>query len=303
MKEKRIKLIFCIVILIVIFFFMGKYMYENWQKVPFQKLKFNWTFLVIAYLSQVCTFILSGLIWKVNLSYIKENLGFIESLRVKALSCLPKYIPGKVWGMASQVWLTKKEGGIPEEKGGICIVLETVISILSGLLLAIIILPFVLKNNFSSNFYLLFALIPLFFIALYPPIFMKIANFGLRTFKRKIITYIPKYSQILKLLFLCIIFWISQCIGIFFLIKSFYPIDYSFFLPLCGIHPLSWLIGFMSFVTPGGLGVREGTLAYLLSFYMPTSMGIMTSLIIRIWATIVELVFFAIFARNIKKYI
>ena len=303
MRTKRVKLIFCIAILIIIFFFMGKYLYDNWQKVPFQKLNFNWIFLAIAYLSQACTFILSGLIWKVNLAYIGETLGFMKSLRVRALSCLPKYVPGKVWGMASQVWFTKKEGGITGEKGGICIVLETVISILSGLLLAIITLPFVLKDRFSSNFSPVFVFIPFFLIILYPPIFIKIANFGLKKLKRKSITYIPKYSQILKLLSLYIIFWISQCIGIFFLIKSFYPTNYYFLLPLCGIHPISCVIGFLSFVTPGGLGVREGVLAYFLGFYMPTSIGIMISIIVRIWATIGELIFFAIFAKSIKKYI
>jgi len=300
---KGIKLFLGVIILIVIFSFMGKYLFENWQQVPFQKLKFNYALLIASFLIYACCFILGGFIWKTSLSFVGENLSLIKSLRISAFSYMARYIPGKVWGIVGQVWFTKKEGNIPGEKSGVCIVVNTVISILSSLLLTFIIFPLILESKFSEKFYLLFILIPLFFIILYPPIFMRIVNFGLKKLKREEIKTVPKYTQILELLLLYIFGWILTCSGVYFLISSFYPMKSSFFIPLCGIYPGAWVIGFLSLVTPGGLGVREGVLSYFLSFYMPVSVGIIASIIIRIWATIGEFVFFAIFARGIKKYI
>ncbi|MDO9575304.1 MAG: lysylphosphatidylglycerol synthase transmembrane domain-containing protein [bacterium] len=300
---KRIKLFLGIVILIIIFSFMGKYLFENWQQVPFQELRFNYALLITSFLIYACCFILGGFIWKTSLSFVGENLSLIKSLRISAFSYMARYVPGKIWGIIGQVWFTKKEGNIPGEKSGVCIVVNTVISILSSLLLALIIFPLILESKFSEKFYLLFILIPLFFIILYPPIFMRIVNFGLRKLKREKIKTVPKYTQILELLLLYTFGWVLTSSGIYFLISSFYPIKSSFFIPLCGIYPGAWVIGFLSLVTPGGLGVREGVLSYFLSFYMPVSVGIITSIIVRIWTIIGEFAFFAIFARGIKKYI
>ncbi len=282
---------------------MGKCFYSNWQQVSFKNLRFNWLFIIISYFFYACILLLTSFAWKLALACVGEKIKFMQSLSITAFSFLLRYVPGKIWGMLGQVWLTKKEGGISEKKGGVCVILTTVISILSGLFLILIMFPFVSKNRFSSNLYFLFAIVPLFFVILYPPIFTKVINFGLKMFKKKGIEFAIGYNQILKLLSLYILLWITQCIGIYFLIGSFYSIKPSFFISLCGIYPAAWVIGFLSFITPAGLGVREGILSYLFSFYLPTSIGIMTSVIIRIWGLIGELIFFAIFARNIKRYI
>lgn len=121
--------------------------------------------------------------------------------------------------------------------------------------------------------------------------------------KKDAIIFIPRYSQILQLLILYIFFWIFQGIAIFFLIRSFYFIKSSFIIPLCGIFPTATVLGVLSFFTAGGLGVREGVLSYLFSFYMPASIGVIASIVIRIWEVIGELILFAIFARSIRKYI
>ena len=302
--RKKIKICLGLIILVICFFFLVKALFINWHQVDSQELTFNWLFLLISYVIWFLAFLLMGFLWKATIMYVGERLSFIQALRIISLSMLPKYMPGKVFGIVGQVWLTKKEGNVSGEKGGVCAILEIVISVLSGTLLSVIILPFVLKNKFSPNFYLMLVIIPVLFIILYPPLFMKIVNWGLRKLKREEIEFIPRYTQLLKLFVLNIIFWIAQCVAVYFLIRSFYsPISPSFFIPLCGIFPGAWVIGFLSFITPGGLGVREGALAYFFSFYMPTSIGIIVSIIIRIWATIGELAFFAVFARNIKKYI
>jgi hypothetical protein len=301
-QKKRISSFLGIIVLIIIFFFIAKSLHENWQKVPFERLKFNHWYLILSFCIWFGGFPFSGFVWKVNLQCIGEKITFIQSLRIMGLSFLPRYLPGKIWGIAGQAWITKKEGGIPGEKGGIAAVLGTTVNMLSGLLLFLIIFPFALKEKLPGNFYLLFTLIPL-FIIIHPSIFIRIVNYGLKKLKRKTIEVIPKYSQILKLLFLYALLWIIQCIGMFFVIRSFYLINLSFFIFLCGIYPAAWTIGFLSFITPGGLGVREGALAYFLSFYMPTSIGIIASFVIRIWATIGEVTLALILAKNIKKYI
>jgi uncharacterized membrane protein YbhN (UPF0104 family) len=51
----------------------------------------------------------------------------------------------------------------------------------------------------------------------------------------------------------------------------------------------SWLAGFLSFLTPGGLGVREGVLAALLATSLTASQGVVLAAVARLTWTIVEL--------------
>jgi glycosyltransferase 2 family protein len=301
--NKKIKLYIGIIILTACFFFIGKAFVTNLQNIDFRNLKFNFFFLLVSYIVWILAFLLEALIWKCTMSYIGEKLTFIKALKIISLSVLPKYIPGKVFGLASQVWLTKEEGDISGGKGSVGAILNMVISILGGAVLGCIILPFVLENKSSINIYFLWGFIPLLFIMLYPPIFIGMSNWLLKIFKRGKITFMPSYGQILQLLGFHISFWLLQSIAIFFLIRSFYLISPSFFIPLCGIFPSASVIGLVSFFTPGGLGVREGALSYLFSFFMPTGIGIIVAIIMRLWGTTGEIILFAIFAKNIKKYI
>lgn len=303
LKNKSLKTIIGSIIVIVCFFFILKFFFVNLHKVDFEKIKFDPLYLIIWLLIWAPVVLLNGLIWKISLNYIGEKLSFIKSLEVISLSFLPRYIPGKIWGMIGQVWLTKKSGGISEEKGTIGVALNTVMSILSGLFIFLFLMLFILKDFFPFKVYFLFFLIPFILIALHPKIFVKTINFTLKLLKRAPITFIPRYSQVLQFLILYILFWVSQGVAIFFLIRSFYPVSFSFVFPLCGIFPTASVIGVLSFFTAGGLGVREGVLSYLFSLYMPASIAVIASIIIRIGEVIGEIILFAFFARNLKKYI
>lgn len=46
---------------------------------------------------------------------------------------------------------------------------------------------------------------------------------------------------------------------------------------------LSWIIGFLSFLTPAGLGVREGALAFLLQPSFPLFAAAALALLSRVW--------------------
>src|SRR5439155_16228360 len=65
-------------------------------------------------------------------------------------------------------------------------------------------------------------------------------------------------------------------------------------LPICiGIYAIGWDIGFVSFITPSGLGFREGAIAGLLALSLPTLplvWGSILAIVSRFVSTIAELV-------------
>ncbi len=75
--------------------------------------------------------------------------------------------------------------------------------------------------------------------------------------------------------------------------------DMSFnsILTFSGFYAFSWVVGFLSFFAPGGLGVTEITLAYLLSFMMPLSLASSITILYRFLLTVAEFLIFSISLR------
>ncbi len=62
----------------------------------------------------------------------------------------------------------------------------------------------------------------------------------------------------------------------------------------------AYWIGYASFITPSGLGFREGALAFMLASFFPAPVAVALSLVTRLWSTAGEILG-ALLAVNIGK--
>ncbi len=84
--------------------------------------------------------------------------------------------------------------------------------------------------------------------------------------------------------------WISLGIAFFLFVKSIYPIHITQFPIIMSIFAFAWSIGFMTLITPGGLGVREGILSLLLTSCLPPATATLIALLSRIWVICIEII-------------
>jgi uncharacterized membrane protein YbhN (UPF0104 family) len=52
-----------------------------------------------------------------------------------------------------------------------------------------------------------------------------------------------------------------------------------------GVFLISYVIGWVIFIVPGGLGIREGTLAFLLAVAVSSAISTVVALAARVWLT------------------
>ena len=81
--------------------------------------------------------------------------------------------------------------------------------------------------------------------------------------------------------------WIIFGVGLYFLIISL-GIDISIYKAI-GVDILSWIVGYLSLLTPSGVGIREATMIILLSPYMTVAIATVVSLLARLMFIIGEL--------------
>ena len=300
MKSKLFKL----AIIGVILFFFVLYLHQNWQQVRAHRWTFNYFYLLISLGLLGIYFSLLVFAWRFLLSRLTVPFGFRKTFQVWFYSQAGKYLPGGFWGIVGRLYLCE-QAGIKRTVAATSVFFETILLVLSGLLVS----TSLLFSNFSfkifQSYLVYLLLIPLVFLLINPTIIQKSSKFLLRRFRESTVEVSLNYRDMFCVLFIYLMAWFVYGLGNFFVVKSVTSFSIQYLPALIGIFSLSWVVGFVSFLTPGGLGAREATLSALLSIYMPISVAIIVSLLARLCWTIVELsgiiIFSPVSLRRLEK--
>jgi len=265
--------------------------WDNWNQVKDASFTFEVFPLILSTLIFAFSYFIQ--IWAWYLITLKLKIGISPSETVKSwfYSQLGKYLPGKVWLLLSRFYFYESKG---KSKKAISIALyfETVTIIGAACLIFLAALIFH-NEKWPISPWLqsvwLFPLLLLGFVSLHPRVLQKILSWVLIRFKREPLSLSISYSDILWILFVCIISWIVGGVGFYFFVDSVYPVAPQTILFLTGALAISSTLGLIALFAPSGLGVREGALVYILSFMMAPPVAVILSVLTRIWMTLIEI--------------
>ena len=293
-------------VILVCFFFLGKALYGNLGQIKAYRWDLKPSFLALSFLFLVINLAVSALAWKRILALFGVTLPVDQSFKVIFVSGLGKYLPGKIWLYLSQIYLGEK-AKIPKSVTLFSLFLLFGAYNLAGVL--VFVSSLFLWEAFSPLLIclLLLTFLSVFLIMFSPPALRhmsKLLALVSKRFKEELapgeLTARGRISQIAKILSILLADWVIFGIAVYFLVNSFYHMDISQTVILCGIFSISVISGVASLVIPAGLGVREGVQSYLLGLFVPVSAAILIALVMRVWMTMGELVCFFI-ALRVKK--
>jgi uncharacterized membrane protein YbhN (UPF0104 family) len=116
---------------------------------------------------------------------------------------------------------------------------------------------------------------------------------ALRLLKRDPVTLTLRYSDILLITLYWSLSWIIAGSAFFLLLWAIWPVTPIALLPICiGIYAIAWDVGFVSFITPSGLGFREAaiTVLFSLAFHpLPATFAAIVAILSRVVSTVAEL--------------
>lgn len=276
----------------VIFFFLVRSLIANWTQIPFTELRFNIFYIIISFLCLAVYFALLTRGWSSIVTELGSKVPYGKAIWIVSTSQIAKYVPGGIWYTVGRVYLARTEK-VKEEIGLLSVVFETFLLMLTNLMIFLITINFIQGETYLSPL-LSVTFIAVILILLYPPLLNKLLNLGLRILKRPAVELHARYLSILKISTFFFALWIVQIAGYFFLINSIYEVGVSQLPNLAAAYTLSWITGFIVLFAPGGLGVREGMMALLLSSILPLPLAIAISFITRVWMTIFEVLIFFI---------
>jgi hypothetical protein len=237
--------------------------------------------------------------WTFLMRALGEPVPFRRALPVWLGSQLGKFLPGKVWTLFGRAYLGER-AGLDPVRVSFSLLIEVGLILVTGLLLVVVTMPLAADLSIPARGVLLLLLAPS-LAAIHPAAFAALANIGLRLLRRGEARYTCTVREHLLLVGSFLLSWLLYGTAFYLFATSLSssaavgPLaTWSGFLSVLCLHTASWIVGFVAFLTPGGLGVREASLSYLLAGMMPAGAATLVALLARLWITLAELLAIAI---------
>lgn len=296
---------------LVALFFIIKTFLPKFQEIQLSLVTLNLGVLLAGIGCFLVYYFLRSYFWVYLLELLGYKVPAREAFFLWSAAQLKRYIPGNIWGVLGMT-ISFAEKGVAKKDTAKAIVLENEVVIFAATLLSFLALPFLHQYNFPLIEYIYpfrFVLFVLFIIAFGMYCFSslwvgKIQLPLLRHINHILPTFPP--VRIAFLILLMTVSYIFFGVGTFLTISSFTAIDPQLMLVLIGYIVLSLVIGFLSIVTPTGLGVREGAIAFGLAKVMPLSLAGFAAIFCRIVLVITEVLFVGLmylFSKQTNAYI
>lgn len=287
--KKTAKLLFGVPLTIVSFIFIGKIFLDSWPKIQDHLATADVTLLTIGIIFMTGFFLVRSFAWIKTLTFFaNDEKTLSEGVYLYSLAETKRYIPGNIFSFVSRV---QKFSGRTYSKGTVlrAIVLESVIMVCSAFIVSYPAIMNVLKGkNLAPLLVISLIAIPIIFILLgiYRRKVLALYNSKLKSFfpSKNLFDYINVLS-------ISVLAWSFFGIANFIIASSIFPSEPNLIIIFSSIFVLSWLVGYLSFIAPMGLGVREASAIYLLSPLVPVYVATAISIFTRIFLVISELLF------------
>lgn len=280
---------------------LGLFLYQvrnNWNQLTAHTFQWNPWLLALAFLGFALQELSYGLIWRAVLARLGEHLGLRTSLRIYLASEFVRYIPGNIWHVLTRIlWVGKY--GVSRPVAFASMTIELITKLAAGVLVFALSLLF--WRDFGAIGSLLHGTLVValgvgtilaLLIVLYPRVLNGLLNAALRVLKREPVQLTLRYRDILFVTLAWCLSWLVAGCAFYILLLALWPAAPPVALPMCiGIYALAWDIGFVSFITPSGLGFREGAIVglFALSLPLPAGLGTIMALFSRFVSTMAEL--------------
>jgi uncharacterized membrane protein YbhN (UPF0104 family) len=234
--------------------------------------------------------------WRLLVNSLGFHLNRRDAFRIWFYANMGKYIPGKVWFLIARYEMGQ-EMKIPVSITIKSIFLEMTLLLLSGLLVFLSCQQWLGQFSFSPWVFGLSLLLGL--IAIHP----FIVNLFFKAFSKIAINddsrIVTNYLVMLGVLLYYICAWVIYSFGCWLAGISL-GLNVSF-LVFLGAFPFAWVAGYLAFITPGGLGVREETSVLLLTGAMGKPSAALITIVSRIFWMLAEIFCYLLSRLNKNK--
>ena len=293
---RRLQPLFILLALI----FMALLLRSQWQELQNYDWQLNPLWLVFSAGCLAAAWAVEVALWRRLLRTVGGHLPYWPAVRIWFLSAIVRYIPGNIWQPLSITLLAQRRGVKPEATLTSIVLYQAIITLAVAPIAAVY---FAVTGNWgvltdlvhdAAPWLIAVGLAPVVVFIVQPAWLIEIVNWGLQRLGRSRLPVGLTRPELLTVLALAILDWLiwgAAFATLAFGIDAYTPAEIWALAPhLIAVYPVAYAIGFLSFFTPSGLGVREGALYLLLAPVTGGAAITLLALAMRLWTTLGELI-------------
>jgi uncharacterized membrane protein YbhN (UPF0104 family) len=216
--------------------------------------------VVAAMLSVLFAMLATMQVWRVLIAALGSPLPTRTAARVLFIGQLGKYVPGSIWPVLAQMELASAHK-VPRHRSASASLLTMLLALLTGLLIALVTLPFVAR---STPYRWVFLTAPVLLIFLHPRLLNRFIDLLLRLTRRPALEQPLDGRALARALGWSAVAWVCYGLQIWLLATRLGASYGSGALLAIGGFAFAWCVGFVVVFAPAGAGVREVLLVAML---------------------------------------
>jgi len=294
-KKRVIKSVVGWLIAAIIIYILFKTIYNNRAQLENWDWRINWFYAGLSALALGGAYLCGSQGWRTIMHGFGYTVKLHESFRVIYLANLGRYIPGKVWQVIGLVGLAKEINISPAVSMASFALVEAY-----ALPASFILIPLALGFGqtastlmvFRDLLYIFMAVVVVVFLVLFfRPDGLKWAlNKVLKLFRQEPVSYKPTMKNRISILLWYLFNWTLFGLSFhFFLLALMADISIPITLS-AGTYIAAYVLSYITFLSPAGLGVREGVMSAILATQFGAPVAASVALINRVWITIAEVI-------------
>lgn len=239
----------------------------------------------------------TAMVWRALLGGLGSPLPIRTAAGILFVGQLGKYLPGSIWPVLAQMELGRAHD-VPRPRSASASVLAMVLSVITGLLTALVTLPFV-AGSMPYRWALLAA--PVLLVLLYPRVLNGIMAWLLRLARQPQLEMTLTARTLVRALAWSFGTWICFGLQIWLLATQLgAPAGKTMVLAIGGFA-LAWSVGFIVVIAPAGAGVRDVLLLLMLGLVLSSAKATAVMITSRAVLTLADLIAAAVAARLARQ--
>jgi hypothetical protein len=244
--------------------------------------------LVVSVLALSAVFLWGVAVWRMTLAGFGVDAPFRPLARAWFIANLGRYIPGVVWQFLSLAQLGPAAGLSPVV-AVTSLLVQMGFLFLSALLLGVYFIPPEAAGFLSPALPALRWAAPVALLLVHPRVIRTVLELVSRVTRRPMLPWNGSWAGGVKLLLLAALTWAMYGVAFYLFLLAFVDVPASTIPALTAMNALAWVVGYLVFFAPGGLGYKELALAALLATVVPRPVAFALAVAARLWTVAGEL--------------
>lgn len=214
-------------------------------------------------------------------------VGLVAGVRVWTNTMLSRYVPGNIWHIVGRVAFAGRLGVSPGQVAASA-TLEQLLTLLGAAAVFGLSLPF-WRAGAGDRAWLL-AIVPVGLALLHPRALGAAMGAAARALRRPELAWPYGYGEMLLIVAAYALANLAAGLALLAVVAGSAPVGAGEAAFVVGAAAAAWAVGYLSLLTPSGLGVREAALTAMLAQVVPLPAAAAASLVYRLALTLGEIV-------------